>query len=82
MRVLRLILAGLIALAVVGAGLFAAALVVLTGLGGYVAQLFRGQAGAVRPSRSQSPYRPPAGMSTDDVIDVVTTKVEDEPVER
>jgi hypothetical protein len=66
---LRLILAGLIGVTVLVAGLFAAAVVVLTGLAAYVLQLFRGKAGPVRPGRTPAPNRQP-NLRTDDVIDV------------
>jgi hypothetical protein len=69
MRFLRLLLAGFIALAVMAAGLFVAAVVVLSGLAAYVVQLFRGKKVPAGSSRSQAPNRQP-GMRTDDVIDV------------
>ena len=77
MRVLRLVLAGLIALAAMVAVMFAAAVVFLTGLAGYVAQLFgtrshSAPAGTARETARRTPMR------TDDAIDVVTTKVPDD----
>jgi hypothetical protein len=67
MPVLRIILGGLIAATVLVAGLFAAAVVVITGIVAHVLQLFRRKTGPVRPGRA--PGRQPI-MRTDDVIDV------------
>jgi hypothetical protein len=78
MRVLRLILAGLVAVAAVVAVLFTAVVVVFTGLAAYVVQLFQRRPGPVQSGPPQAPNRQPA-MRTDDAIDVVTTKVPDEP---
>ena len=69
MRILRLMLAGLIGVTVLVAGLFAAVLVVITGLVAYVLQLFRGKAGSGGAERPLGPKRP-TSMRTDDVIDV------------
>ena len=69
MRFLRLVLAGFIALAVMVAGLFVAAVVVLTGLAAYVVQLFRGKTVPAGPCQPQAPNHQPI-MRTDDVIDV------------
>jgi len=69
MRILRLLLAGLIGATVLVAGLFAAVLVVITGLVGYVVQLLRGKSLPPQPGRTHAPNRPPT-MRTDDVIDV------------
>ena len=74
MRILRLILAGVIAAAVLVAGFFAAAVLLLTGLVGYVMQFFRGQAGTVRPGRPAATNRE-RPLATGDVIDVEVTKV-------
>lgn len=70
MRVLRVLLAGLVALFALLAVMFTAALVVLGGLVGAVAQLFRGK---------PSPLRPAPRRRSDEIIDVETTKVTDEP---
>ena len=81
MRLLRLIGAGLIAVMAVVAVLFSAAVVIVAGLAAYVVQLFRRPPG---PAPARPPYPPdrrPA-MRTDDAIEVVTTKVGDEPAER
>ena len=78
MRVLRLIVAGLIAIAAVAAVMFTAVVVFLTGLAAYVVQLFGSKRGPVQPGRR--PGGQPA-MRTDDAIDVVTTKVPDDPAE-
>ncbi len=79
MRVLRVLLAGLVALFVLLAVMFTAALVVFTGLVGAVGQLFRGNPSPARsrPFPSSSPPR-----WTDEIIDVEATKVTDKPVGR
>ena len=81
MRVVRLILAGLVAVAAVLAVLFTAAVVVFTGLVAYVVQLFRPRTGPAQPGPPHAPNRQPT-MRTDDAIDVVTTKVPPGPTER
>ncbi len=71
MSVLRIILAGLLALAAIVAGLVAAAFVVVVGLIGYVAQRFwRPQPTAVPPVPSR-----PTRMSHADAIEVESTPV-------
>ena len=77
MRFLRTILAGLVALAAMFAVFFTAVVVVLAGLVAYVLQLFRPK-GPVRPGPARGPDRRTT-MRTDDAIDVVTTKVPDDP---
>lgn len=76
MRVLRLLLAGIIALGVLFMGFLAAVLLVVTGMVGYVIQLFRpkpsGSAAGAGPVR-----RPPTDNG--DVIDVVATPAPPEP---
>lgn len=76
MRVLRLLLAGIIALGVLFMGFLTALLLVFTGMVGYVIQLFRpkpsGRAAGAGPVR-----RPPTGAG--DVIDVVATPEPPEP---
>jgi len=76
MPVLRFILAGLIALAALCATLFAAVVVVFSGLVGYVAQLLqpRRRTGVPAPLSPRTQRR-----RTDDVIDVVATSVPTEP---
>lgn len=69
MRILRLILAGVIAAAVLVAGLVAAAVVVITGMAGYIIQLLRGKSGVNRRFRPQPSARP-SPLRSDDVIDV------------
>ena len=81
MPVLRLILAGLIALAALVAGMMAAALVVFTRLMGYMVQLFRPKPRPATFDPTAGPHRRPA-MKTDEVIDVVATKVPGDPPER
>jgi len=76
MRVLRVLLAGSVALFALLAVLFTAALVVFTGLVGAVGPLFRGKPSPVR-SRPNPPSGPPRW--TDEVIDVEATKVTDKP---
>jgi hypothetical protein len=75
MPLLRLLLAGLVALAAMAAVFFTAVVVVLTGLVGWLAQLFRGRAATVR---SGPPPRRGTKMRMDDVIEVEATKVPDD----
>ena len=77
MRFLRTILAGLVALAAMFAVFFTAVLVLVAGLVAYVLQLFRRKDPA-RSGRARGPGRRTA-MRTDDAIDIVTTKVPDDP---
>lgn len=72
MPILRLLLAGLVALFAVLAAVFAAALVFAMAVVAWVAQLFTGKREPVRPGPAavHSPRRP-----ADDVIDVESTKV-------
>lgn len=71
MSVIRLLLAGLLALAAIVAGLVAAMFVMLLGAFGYIAQLFgRPRAGPV-PPRASGPTR----MRHEDAIEVETTPV-------
>jgi hypothetical protein len=79
MRVLRLMVAGLIAVAAVVGVLLAAMLVFVTGLVAYVVQLFRRPAG---PAPAGPVPRPAPRVPMDDVIDVVSTKVPAEPPKR
>lgn len=72
MPLLRLLIAGLVALVAMAAVFFTAVVVLLGGLAAYVVQLFRPRAGPARSSRREVPRR------TDDVIDVESTKVPDE----
>ena len=75
MRVLRLLLAGLIAAVVLVAGFFAAVAIMFAGLVGYLVQLVFGRP---RGSHSQPVSMPPNRSSrnrTDDVIDVDATEV-------
>lgn len=82
MRVLRLLVAGLIAIAAMVAVFFAAVVVFLTGLAAYVLQLF-----GVR--KNPSPVAAPPAferqspvMRDADAIEVETTKVPDENTRR
>ncbi len=76
MRVLRLILAGMIALGALFMGFLAAVLLLLTGMAGFVIQLFRAKPPA-GSSGAGSVRRPPTGSG--DVIDVVATKLPADP---
>ena len=76
MRVLRLILAGMIALGALFMGFVAAVLLLLTGVAGFLIQLFRPR--PATPAPGAGPLRrPPTGSG--DVIDVVATKVPADP---
>jgi chromate transport protein ChrA len=76
MPLLRILLAGLVALVAMAAVFFTAAIVLFTGLVGWLVQLFRGRPA---PARSTRPPNRVVSRPGDDVIDVVTTKVPDEP---
>ena len=78
MRVLRLLLAGLIAVTVLVAGFFAAAAIVIAGLVGYLVQLVFGRPRPIRSRPGSTPNRH-SEMRTDDVIDVVATEVPSDP---
>jgi hypothetical protein len=82
MRVLRLIVAGLIAIAAMVAVMFAALVVFFTGLVAYVLQLFGVRKNAPPVASGPAPARQPPDRRTDEVIDVVTTKVPDETAKR
>jgi hypothetical protein len=82
MRFLRLIVAGLVAIAAMLMVFLAAMVVFFTGLAAYVLQLFRGRRGAAPSSPAPAPNRAPASRRTDDVIDVVATKVPEETAKR
>jgi hypothetical protein len=72
MRILRLMVAGLIAVAAVAGVLFAAVIVFVTGAVAYMLQLLRRPAGATsaRPAPTHT-----TRLHMDDAIDVVSTKV-------
>jgi hypothetical protein len=82
MRFLRLMVAGLIGIAAMVTVFLAAVVVIFTGLAAYLLQLF----GVRRPAKpadpARAPNRPPAPNRTDEVIDVVTTKVPEESARR
>ncbi len=78
MRALRLVLAGFVAFAAVVAVVFTAAVVLVTGLAAYLVQLFRKPTGLAQPAPRNGVDRRSMGR-TDDVIDVVTTKLPGEP---
>lgn len=81
MRALRLIVAGLIAVVALLSVLFAAVVVVFTGLVAYVVQLFRRPAGPTPAGPAPAPRRP-TRIRMDDAIDVVTTKAPADPPAR
>jgi hypothetical protein len=81
MRAVRLILAGLVAVAALLAGLFAVAVVVFIGLTAYLVQLFRRRTGPAQAGPPHASNRQPT-LRTDDAIDVVTTKLPADPTER
>ena len=73
-RILRVLLAGLITLTALLAGAFAAAVILFTGLVGFLIQLFWRKGGA--PSSRPQPTPPGrSAMRTGDAIDVVATQV-------
>jgi|GEM_PF-1217548 len=80
MPLLRLLMAGLVALMAMAAVFFTAVLVLFTGLVGWVAQLFRPK--QVRPAamRPSAGRRGPAAGG--DVIDVEATPVAEKPDDR
>jgi hypothetical protein len=85
MPLLRLLLAGLMALFAMAAVLFTALVVLFTGLLGWVGSLFRpkGVRPAPRPVQTTTPGAGRRGaMNTGDVIDIEATKVPDEPPAR
>jgi len=79
MRVLRILVAGLIGLAAMVAVMFAAAVVFLTGVAAYVVQLFRAKPAPAHPHMQTPPNRTPSPGRTDEIIDVVSTKVPADP---
>jgi hypothetical protein len=82
MRVLRLMVAGLIAIAAMVAVMFAAMVVFFTGLVAFVLQLFGVRKNSPPVATGPSPARRPPDRRIDDVIDVVSTKVPDESAKR
>ena len=81
MRVLRLLLAALIAATVLVAGFFAAAAIIIAGLVGYLVQLVFGRPRGVRSRPASVPTDRSPGMRSDDVIDVVATEVRSDPTQ-
>lgn len=82
MPLLRLLLAGLMALFAMAAVMFTALVVLFTGLLGWVGSLFRpkGSRPAPETARTATPGAARRGsMNTGDVIDIEATKVSDEP---
>lgn len=85
MPLLRLLLAGLLALFAMAAVLFTALVVLFTGFAGWLGSLFRpkGNRPAPGPARTVHPGTGRRGsMNTGDVIDIEATKVPDEPPAR
>ncbi len=78
MRALRLVLAGLVAFAAVVAVLLTAAVVLVTGLAAYVVQLFRKPTSLAQSAPRTGTDRR-STVQTDDVIDIVSTKLPGEP---
>jgi hypothetical protein len=81
MRVMRVVLAGLVAIAAVVAVLFISGVVVFIGLAAYVVQLFRRRTGSAQPRPPHASNRQPAAR-TDDAIDVIATRLPADPPER
>lgn len=81
MRLLRVLLAGLITVTALVAGFFAAAVILLTGVVAYVVQLFWKRPPPTQPGPARGVNRP-SPLRTDDVIDVVATKVPTDQGER
>lgn len=82
MRFLRLIVAGLIAVAAMVAVLFAALVVFLTGLMAFVLQLFGVRKKTPPAAATPATDRQPQVMRDADAIEVETTKVPDKTIER
>lgn len=78
MAVLRLLLGALVALFALIAGLFAAAVVLISAMVGFVAMLFRPKPDPRAPVQQPVPHQQPR-MGSDGVIDIVATKVPDQP---
>ena len=74
MRILRVHFAGLVALAVLVAGIFMAGVVMLTGLAAYAVQLLRGKARVAPPVRPEKTHRE-STTGAGDVIDVEATRI-------
>lgn len=85
MPLLRLLLAGLMALFAMAAVLCTALVVLFTGLLGWVGSLFRSKGGRPTPGpmRTATPGAGRRGaMNTGDVIDIEATQVTDKPAGR
>lgn len=82
MRVLRLLVAGMIAIAAMVAVMFAALVVFFTGLAAFVLQLFGVRKNSPPAAAGPTPARRPPDRRMDEVIDVVSTKVPDESAKR
>jgi len=81
MRLLRVLLAGLITVAALVAGFFAAVVILVTGAVAFVVQFFWKRQPPTQPGPARG-MNQPAPRRTDDVIDVVATKVSTDPTER
>jgi hypothetical protein len=79
MRVLRLMVAGLMAGAAMVGVLFVAAAVFLAGLVALVVQLVRGNAAPARAGRAPAASRRPVTIRPDEVIDVDSTRLPSDP---
>lgn len=82
MRVLRLLVAGLIAIAAMVAVFFAAVVVFLTGLAAYVLQLFGVRKNPPPVAVPPASERQTGVMRDADAIEVETTKVPEKTIER
>jgi hypothetical protein len=74
MPLLRILLAGLVAMTAMAVVLATAVVVLFTGVVGWVMQLFRGKPAPARSGRAPNRVVP---RPADDVIEVVTTPVPD-----
>ena len=81
MRLLRVLMAGLITVAALVAGFFAAVVILVTGAVAFVVQLFWKRQPPTQPGSARGMNRP-SPLRTDDVIDVVATKVPTDTSER
>ncbi|MBP9914325.1 MAG: hypothetical protein KBF26_13065 [Opitutaceae bacterium] len=80
MPVIRILLAGLVALFALCATLFAAAVVLVTGMLGFILMLLRPRSVSVRATgrvRTAASAQRQSAMRPDGAIDVVATKVPD-----
>ncbi len=79
MRALRILVAALIGLAAMVAVFLAAVVVFFAGLAALVLHFFRGRPAPARPGGQPSPNRTPPSGRTEEIIEVVSTKVPADP---